>query len=223
MGKWESSQSGFTIIEMMMVISIISVISGLVLSGYRGSLAKARNQRRINAMESAVEAYTAYTVSNGTLPGGLENAYADTATVITCLGKTTHDKDSDGLSECHNADSVTDSYEEDSGINTAMQSIMKERPLTDANGIDFGWALGPFWGSTLAYYQTSYNVRLNGASTRLWLYYALEGKNQKCESYGGTIANGGTYPNMTSDGSQIGFQWSNNTFCYVALTQLFGR
>lgn len=214
-------QSGFTLIEIMIVISIMSVLAMVGFSSYKQALNKAKNERKIVNLKNATNVISAYTISNGALPGYLEDARNNLLTYITCLGKSTHDTDNDGLTDCHIVS--TGGYEEESTLNTAMGTVSSSRPLVDDAGVNFG-ASGTFWGATLAYFDDTTSVTVNGVERRLWLQYGLLGRNQTCESFGGEVVDGGTLPAWTSSSpSNRGLQINGNTLCYVALTQEFGR
>lgn len=56
----KKAQSGFTIIELLIVIAIIAILAGLVLNNFQGAQAKARDTQRVtdvNNMHSKLEEY----------------------------------------------------------------------------------------------------------------------------------------------------------------------
>jgi len=64
----KSKQSGFTIVELLIVIVIIAILAGLVITTFVGIQARARDSERqtdINAVQKAIEAYYA---TNGGYP-----------------------------------------------------------------------------------------------------------------------------------------------------------
>ncbi len=66
LSKLKKAQSGFTIIELLIVIAIIAILAGLVLNNFQGAQAKARDTQRvtdINNIHSKLEEY--YNENNG--------------------------------------------------------------------------------------------------------------------------------------------------------------
>ena len=62
----KKAQSGFTIIELLIVIAIIAILAGLVLNNFQGAQAKARDTQRVtdlNNVHSKLEEY--YNENNG--------------------------------------------------------------------------------------------------------------------------------------------------------------
>lgn len=62
----KKAQSGFTIIELLIVIAIIAILAGLVLNNFQGAQAKARDTQRvtdINNLHTKLEEY--YNDNNG--------------------------------------------------------------------------------------------------------------------------------------------------------------
>lgn len=215
-----SEQSGFTLIEMLMVISIISTLGLLGFSTYRKATFSAKNTRKVVSIKDITTSINAYVIGNDLLPSALETTRSGGATFIGCVGTTTRDINNNGRSDC---DLTTAPYEEDASLNTAIATINKSIPLVDDTGVDFGGS-GAFWGATLVYFDSSSTVTLNGVQRRMWLNYTLHGANQTCESLGGEVANGGTSPAWTSSSpTNTGLQVNGNTVCYVAITQEFSR
>lgn len=76
--KLKKAQAGFTIIELLIVIAIIAILSGLVLNNYQGATAKARDVTRvtdINSIHTKLEEYH-----------GDNNGYPNTFTITTLAG-----------------------------------------------------------------------------------------------------------------------------------------
>lgn len=215
-----TDQGGFTLIEILIVISIISTLSLIGLSSSRRAINKAKNASKISAIDSISKSFTAYVIDNGTLPAPLETVRSGFGSFVGCVGKTTQNVNANALTDC---DLTIAPYEENAALNSAIVTVNKTLPSTDDTGVSFG-ASGSFWGATLVYFDSSNTTRLNGVQRRMWLNYALHGSNQTCESFGGEVVNGGTPPNWTSTSpTNKGIQSNGNTICYVALTREFGR
>ncbi len=78
-----NKQSGFTIVELLIVIVVIGILAGLVLNTFNGIQARARDDERktdINAVQGHLEAYHA---DNGSYPTTAN--IADTAWVSSNL------------------------------------------------------------------------------------------------------------------------------------------
>ena len=213
-------QSGFTLIEIMIVITIISILGAMGFSTYRRAVGRAQNTRKTENIKVLTQAIAAYVIDNGSLPAPLEAVRNGTGSFTGCLGQSTRDVNSNGLTDC---DVTSASYEESAALNTALQSERSTAVKVDDTGVSFG-ALGTFWGATLVYLDSSSTVKVNGTIRRLWLNYALQGQNQTCDSFSGIAVDGGSAPDWTSSSPiNHGLQVNGNTMCYVALTQEFGR
>lgn len=78
LSKLKKAQSGFTIIELLIVIAIIAILAGLVLNNFQGAQAKARDTQRVtdlNNIHSKLEEY--YNENNG-YPNGASVALSTT-------------------------------------------------------------------------------------------------------------------------------------------------
>jgi prepilin-type N-terminal cleavage/methylation domain-containing protein len=83
MGK--KSQKGFTIIELIVVIAIISLLASIVLVNVNGFMAKARDARRKSELVQMQKALIMYYADNGSYPS------TPSAWWGTCSGFGTHD------------------------------------------------------------------------------------------------------------------------------------
>lgn len=76
--KLKKAQTGFTIIELLIVIAIIAILAGLVLNNFQGAQAKARDTQRVtdvNNIHTKLEEYY-----------GDNNGYPNTFTAATFPG-----------------------------------------------------------------------------------------------------------------------------------------
>jgi prepilin-type N-terminal cleavage/methylation domain-containing protein len=64
----KSSQQGFTIIELLIVIVVIAILSIIVINTYSGIQAKARNNQRESNLQSIQEQVEVFYASNGYYP-----------------------------------------------------------------------------------------------------------------------------------------------------------
>jgi len=72
--KHLKSTRGFTLIEMLIVITIIAVLASMILVGMGGARAKARDARRIGDLHNVQNALELYYANNGTYPTGTYNS-----------------------------------------------------------------------------------------------------------------------------------------------------
>ena len=77
--KRGQKQTGFTIVELLIVIVVIGILAAITIVAYNGMQAKAKNsslQSTVSQLQKMVEAYNAQT---GSYPntGGLNNVYSD--------------------------------------------------------------------------------------------------------------------------------------------------
>lgn len=70
------NKKGFTLIEMLIVITIIAVLASLILVGMGGARAKTRDSRRIADLHNVMNALELYYSLNGAYPEGDYNSAA---------------------------------------------------------------------------------------------------------------------------------------------------
>lgn len=68
-------KAGFTIVELIIVISVIAALAAIVIANYNGAQARSRDARRISNLQSISEAITSYRLK-----------YNDQLTSATCTG-----------------------------------------------------------------------------------------------------------------------------------------
>lgn len=76
---------GFTLIEMLIVITIIALLASLILVGMGGARAKARDSRRIADLHNVQNALELYYAKNGGYPEGTYDSSGDWDTFRSSL------------------------------------------------------------------------------------------------------------------------------------------
>ncbi len=65
----QKSKSGFTIIELLVVVSVIAILVGITMLAYSGVQAKSRDSRRKTDIANIIKALEVYYDDNGQYPG----------------------------------------------------------------------------------------------------------------------------------------------------------
>ena len=71
-------QSGFTIVELLIVIVVIGILAAITIVAYNGIQTRAKNTKTISATNAWIKAIKLYEADNGSLPG-----------INSCLGTST--------------------------------------------------------------------------------------------------------------------------------------
>jgi prepilin-type N-terminal cleavage/methylation domain-containing protein len=142
---------GFTIVEIIVVIVIISILAGIMLVTYRGVQDRAKNSQTINAAEQWVKALQIYQARNGSLPS-----------TVSCLGANynynSDNAGSSGIGQCRQ-DTSTYGVKTDSAFYTAMQPYITGNPtpaMVTAINSTTNWYRGMYY-----YVDASSNGRID--------------------------------------------------------------
>jgi len=76
---------GFTLIEMLIVITIIALLASLILVGMGGARAKTRDSRRVADLHNVMNALELYYAKKGEYPGGTYTSETDWGTFKSVL------------------------------------------------------------------------------------------------------------------------------------------
>ncbi len=76
-----NKQSGFTLIELMIVVAIIGILAAIAIPAYSDYIVRARVSEVINIGSNAKTAVSEYRISNGSMP--TTNAAAGVTTVVS--------------------------------------------------------------------------------------------------------------------------------------------
>ena len=93
----KKATSGFTIVELAIVIIVIAILVGIVAVSYGNIRERSLNASRITEANNVVEALTLYRSQNGKFPSSLDAVGSE-----WCVGGNFPDVDNDGIGDCRN-------------------------------------------------------------------------------------------------------------------------
>lgn len=196
-------QSGFTIVELLIVIVVIGILAAITIVAYNGIQQRANNTTTTSVAKSFKTALTAYAIDNGRYP----------VTSTACLGTGYPDINSDGLGDCGTSNgSVTYSN------NVTMDNALKAyRAIGSPSMLRYNTNTWVQFGITFEYLA---GYILDGVSNPWWMTYELGGTNEKCANSIGGISMAGS-PNLSSTppGGWNGAseQWTSAIKCWLPL------
>lgn len=68
MKKWNISQHGFSIVELLITVVIVSILASLTVNAYSGVQQRSRDTRRVSDMNAIVKALEMYKIQTGSYP-----------------------------------------------------------------------------------------------------------------------------------------------------------
>jgi prepilin-type N-terminal cleavage/methylation domain-containing protein len=83
--NFKNKSKGFTLIEMLIVITIIALLASLILVGMGGARAKTRDSRRVADLHNIMNALELYYAKNGVYPEGTYSSSTSWDTFRTIL------------------------------------------------------------------------------------------------------------------------------------------
>lgn len=153
------TKSGFTIVELLIVIVVIGILAAISIVAYNGIQQRARNTQIITGVDAYKKAITQYIITKGAYP------YGSSSNICLGSGYT------DGV--CVNGAMVGGQSiaANDTGFDTRLQEFMQSKPSIGGKLIDTpsGQVVGAYyWGGRI--------------------FYHLEGNGQTCAA-GGVTSN----------------------------------
>lgn len=194
------SKSGFTIVELVIVISVIGILLGVSVVGYSGYQVRMRNNSRIVAAQQSINLLKTYLNFNNTLPGSGTGA----ASFGVCLT-------TDNV--CTNFNGAAPAINNSSFINTLKTSGAPIASVDRTNQTDY-----------YGLYFDTYDVRyFENKLAPVFVMYFLEGSNQSCKNDNtAEFVSSGT--NQYWKRSTTGYtdnkvvSGRNTTLCYVSVS-----
>lgn len=187
MGGRKSFPSGFTIVELLIVVVVIGVLASITVISFNGISQKARNQSRVQAASAILKNIQLYQAENGNT--SLYPIFLTVSSNTQCIGIDYEDVDPSAQHSCRWEQPVAGpsaSTPVNQALYDALRTVsrysMKYTPVSQTNfsGYERIVSSSPFLtggGSGAVKYT------LNGGPLRdymVLLSYRLEGENQNC-------------------------------------------
>lgn len=195
-------QSGFTIVELLIVIVVIGILAAIILVSFNGIVGRARNAATISVVQAYLKSIQLYHVDNGTYP---------TINSTICLGTGYKDYNSDGVGDCGY---VNQTYRgsENTTFDAQLKLYMPQTP--SATTVEIQSFSDVMVG---AFINNWSEMTLDGAPNPYYIMYNLEGANQDCQL--AIAQTDGTWPHMIHSDQK--YTWTdtshNSTTCVIPL------
>lgn len=170
------TKSGFTIVELLIVIVVIGILAAITIVAYNGIQSRSRNAQTLNAAATYKKGFSLYLVDKGSYPS---------AAASRCLGQPAGGNCRGGT------------WTEDASIDTALKTVMGDslpQVVKVAGNDSSSVGLVP-----LGFVPATQNITLDSTSVN-WIIYTLE-SNAKCDV--GPIASG-SWPTFSSTSPSSG-------------------
>lgn len=196
----KKNTSGFTIVELLIVIVVIAILAAITVVAYNGVQQRANNTARIANAQNAVKLVTAYIATYGTYP----------ATTISCIGNGFAENNT----KCWGIDSATPAIRHAAFNDTELSKIGSlPNNTTPPVQTPSYKALGPVY-----VYSAAYTV--DGSPNPLIIAYFLDGQNQNCGLSNIVKEEGvGVWARVTSEPNNSGNS-GNTTRCFVTMPKV---
>lgn len=201
--------SGFTIVELLIVIVVIGILAAIVIVAFNGVQQQARNAQTVSIIKSYQKALMRYAIEHQEYP----------VAGRACLGEDYPDSGDFITSNSRNCFRSNSSGTVNAGFNNNIRPYMGGSLPTPSNVI-IGAGTNPSWTSRGAILATNFTTMTIDGVTHPWvLIYTLEGQT-KCPV--GPILNLSGWPNLSSGEPSSGFSQLINSGtigveCWIAM------
>lgn len=165
MGK--QKQTGFTIVELLIVIVVIGILAAVVIVAYNGVQKRAANASRLSEANQMAKALLAYKAQNGDFPP----LPAGVTTMGVCIGDGYEDLNGDGQADCWDANKTSSVSHPSAAFNAALSTLTplhttKRQPISDGGYL----RLGPVFATYGSGYAVHYWLESDSCptGTRTW-------------------------------------------------------
>lgn len=173
--------SGFTIVELLIVIVVIAILATISIIAYNGIQQRAKNTQTIAAVTQWVKALQMYKVDNGSYPGS-----GNASCLGTGYGTGFSGSESSG-GQCRQDSAIAGIVTSNSSFLSLMDEYINGNPtpaLVTAGSSSFPWFRGAY------YYPASTGERVD---------FVLAGSDTPCPAISGlTVGTGNVYETLNS-------------------------
>lgn len=199
-GHKAHSRTGFTIVELLIVIVVIGILAAITIVAFTGIQQRARNTQTISAANAYLKAFAQYKTLNSVYPpsGGLN---------YNCLGE---NNPGDQCWRREGTAGTTDGMFENATVHTALRTVMGSLP-------DASTSLSNGRNGIMYVNHPSSAVTLDGVVHGTYLMYVLDGAGAKCTAGTPLSGNWATFTSaVPSTGYTVNLS-SVGVECWVAL------
>lgn len=179
--------SGFTIVELLIVIVIIGILAAITVVAYNGIQSKARNTQMLSAFDTYEKALRQYKIVNGHYP--YTTASPQTSSINVCLGENKTTISSIQPEYCMRADwggEITNNIPVHAGVNAELKEYIQTFPHTPDTAVTVHSG-----GITMSIRGIQYFPAIGGAATAKLTYVTSDdqscGRGQKSVTSDGSI------------------------------------
>lgn len=198
----QTRQSGFTIIELLIVIVVIGILAAITIVSFNGVQLKAQNTASVDAASKYKRILMAYAAQNGQYPSG-------NLSVGYCLGTGYADLNNDGTGDCvYNGSGGYVS--ENSTYNNTLKSVAS---LPGINNKSYSRTTDSAKVAGIRY-DYGADRTIDGKSNPYWIVYVLQDSSSKCGD--GTVQIS-TWPSFVSSGGSPDTFGTSGVQCWLPL------
>lgn len=199
-----ASRSGFTIVELLIVIVVIGILASITVTAFNGVQNRARNAQTLSGVKSYQTLLLSYLAANGQYPS-FSNA--------VCLGTGYADRTGDGVGDCGDIGG-SETVAENTTFNTQLASMTSGLPKVNTFEVPTTFSGNPWAGATLTKWAA---FTVDGQPAPFFIKFILEGSDLNCGSGVVSVRGGGTYPDMVSGVAKNTWWDSRSTTCILTL------
>lgn len=137
--------TGFTIVELLIVIVVIGILAAITVVAFNGIQDRARASKALSAFDAYEKALLMYKELNSSYPQTV--LVSGTTYAMACLGEDYPARPGFNSGQCVTG-TTSPNYHVDTSVNTALKSVMKTMPSVD----DIGFMVAPTAGYRGLYY-----------------------------------------------------------------------
>lgn len=166
----QTQKSGFTIVELLIVIVVIGILAAITIVAYNGVQQRANNLNRTTAAKEWQKLIIAYHAQNGQYPSGTLNNHI-------CLGTgNPTDFDLNADEDCNGTGNIKHPI---TSVNNAYASIVGKLPSFPGTKLTSA-STGTVAGLSIRSYETSNPGTAEAKTQHPMLHYWMEGNDQDC-------------------------------------------